>query len=142
VPKEDSLGNNSCETILGIVTPMIEGEILVAEDKIDGGIEQLRAAIKKEDGLKYDEPPGWLIPVRHSLGAVLMNNGVLPKPNRSIATISRVCQKMAGRYSDSQKVCASKRKTKRKQKPRRQAFKGSGRRPISRLPAPVSASRR
>jgi tetratricopeptide (TPR) repeat protein len=72
VPKEDSLGNNSCETILGIVTPMIEGEILVAEDKIDGGIEQLRAAIKKEDGLKYDEPPGWLIPVRHSLGAVLM----------------------------------------------------------------------
>jgi cytochrome c-type biogenesis protein CcmH/NrfG len=32
----------------------------------------LRAAIKKEDALKYDEPPGWLIPVRHSLGAVLM----------------------------------------------------------------------
>ena len=25
-----------------------------------------------EDALKYDEPPGWLIPVRHSLGAVLM----------------------------------------------------------------------
>ena len=40
--------------------------------KIDGGIEQLRVAIKKEDALKYDEPPGWLIPVRHSLGAVLM----------------------------------------------------------------------
>jgi tetratricopeptide (TPR) repeat protein len=72
VPKEDSLGNNSCETILGIVTPMIEGEILVAEDKIESGIEQLRAAIKEEDTLKYDEPPGWLIPVRHSLGAVLM----------------------------------------------------------------------
>src|SRR4029453_11000019 len=50
VPKEDSLGNNSCETILGIVMPMIEGEILVAEDKIDAGIEQLRVVIKKEDG--------------------------------------------------------------------------------------------
>jgi tetratricopeptide (TPR) repeat protein len=72
VPKEDSLGNNSCEAILGIVTPMVEGEILVAEGKIDSGIEQLRAAIQKEDALKYDEPPGWLIPVRHSLGAVLM----------------------------------------------------------------------
>jgi tetratricopeptide (TPR) repeat protein len=72
VPTEDFLGNNSCETILGVVTPMIEGEILIAEDKIDDGIEQLRAAIKKEDALKYDEPPGWLIPVRHSLGAVLM----------------------------------------------------------------------
>jgi tetratricopeptide (TPR) repeat protein len=74
VPKEDSLGNNSCETILDIVTPMIEGEILVAEGKIDSGIEQLRAAIKNEDALKYDEPPGWLIPVRHSLGAVLMKH--------------------------------------------------------------------
>jgi tetratricopeptide (TPR) repeat protein len=51
---------------------MVEGEILVAEGKIDSGIEQLRAAIKNEDALKYDEPPGWLIPVRHSLGAVLM----------------------------------------------------------------------
>jgi len=72
VPKEDSLGNNSCEAILGIVTPMIEGEVLVAEREIESGIEQLRAAIKMEDALKYDEPPGWLIPVRHSLGAVLM----------------------------------------------------------------------
>jgi predicted Zn-dependent protease len=51
---------------------MVEGEILIAEGKIDIGIEQLHAAIQKEDALKYDEPPGWLIPVRHSLGAVLM----------------------------------------------------------------------
>ncbi len=72
VPKEASLGNNSCQAILGVVTPMVEGEILVAEGKIDNGIEQLRAAVEKEDALKYDEPPGWLIPVRHSLGAVLM----------------------------------------------------------------------
>ena len=72
VPKEGSLGNNSCEAILGIVTPMIEGEVLVAEGKIESGIEQLRSAIKMEDALKYDEPPGWLIPMRHSLGAVLM----------------------------------------------------------------------
>ena len=72
VPKEDSLGNNSCEMILGVVTPMVEGEILVAEGKTESGIEQLRAAIKMEDALKYDEPPGWLIPVRHSLGAVFM----------------------------------------------------------------------
>jgi tetratricopeptide (TPR) repeat protein len=72
VPKEASLGNNSCEAILGVVTPMVEGEILVAEGNIDSGIQQLRAAIEKEDALRYDEPPAWLIPVRHSLGAVLM----------------------------------------------------------------------
>jgi tetratricopeptide (TPR) repeat protein len=72
VPKEDFLGTNSCEALLAVAIPMVEGEILIAEGKIDGGIEQLRAAIRKEDALKYDEPPGWLIPVRHSLGAVLM----------------------------------------------------------------------
>ncbi len=74
VPKEESLGNNSCEAILDVMKPMVEGEILVAEGKTDSGIKQLRAAIKKEDLLKYDEPPGWLIPVRHSLGAVLMKH--------------------------------------------------------------------
>jgi tetratricopeptide (TPR) repeat protein len=72
VPKEDFLSNNSCEALLAIAMPMVEGEILIADGKIDSGIEQLRAAVQKEDALKYDEPPGWMIPVRHSLGAVLM----------------------------------------------------------------------
>jgi tetratricopeptide (TPR) repeat protein len=72
VPKEGSLGNNSCQSILAVATKMVEGEILVAENKIDDGIAELRAAIALEDALKYDEPPGWLIPVRHSVGAVLM----------------------------------------------------------------------
>jgi len=72
VPNEDFLSNNSCEALLAIAIPMVEGEILIAEGKIDSGVEQLRAAIQKEDALKYDEPPGWMIPVRHSLGAVLM----------------------------------------------------------------------
>lgn len=72
VPEEDFLSNNSCEALLAIAIPMVEGEILIAEGKIDSGIEQLRVAIQKEDALKYDEPPGWIIPVRHSLGAVLM----------------------------------------------------------------------
>src|SRR5580765_1038831 len=72
VPKDDFVSNNSCEALLAVAIPMVEGEILIAEGKIDRGIEQLRAAIQKEDALKYDEPPGWLIPVRHSLGAVLM----------------------------------------------------------------------
>jgi tetratricopeptide (TPR) repeat protein len=72
VPKEDFVSNNSCEALLAVAIPMVEGEILIAERKIDSGIEQLRTAIQKEDALKYDEPPGWLIPVRHSLGAVLM----------------------------------------------------------------------
>jgi tetratricopeptide (TPR) repeat protein len=72
VPKDDFLSNNSGEALLGVAAPMVEGEILIAEGRVDRGIEQLRTAIQKEDSLKYDEPPGWMIPVRHSLGAILM----------------------------------------------------------------------
>ncbi len=69
---EPAAGNNLGQTILAIVTPMLEGEILIREDKLEAGLSQLRTAIANEDHLKYDEPPGWLIPVRHSLGATLM----------------------------------------------------------------------
>jgi hypothetical protein len=40
--------------------------------KINSGIEQLCAAIQKEDALEYDEPPGWSIPARHPFDAVLV----------------------------------------------------------------------
>ncbi len=75
VPAESTLGNNTGPGILAVVTPMLEGEILVREGKIDAGVAQLREAIKAEDVLKYDEPPGWILPVRHSLGATLMQAG-------------------------------------------------------------------
>ena len=61
--------------MLALTARMVEGEILIREDKLDAGIAELREAIKLEDALNYDEPPGWLIPVRHSLGATLMQNG-------------------------------------------------------------------
>ena len=75
VPKDEYFGNNTAETILGVATPMVEGEILIREGKLDEGFAALRAAVKQEDALRYDEPPGWLIPVRHSLGASLMQAG-------------------------------------------------------------------
>jgi tetratricopeptide (TPR) repeat protein len=37
----------------------------------------LRQAVALEDALGYDEPPGWLIPVRHALGAALLQRGRL-----------------------------------------------------------------
>jgi tetratricopeptide (TPR) repeat protein len=75
VPKEEVLGNNTVESILALATHMLEGEILVQEKNLDAGIAELQEATKLEDALHYDEPPGWLIPVRHSLGAVLMKAG-------------------------------------------------------------------
>jgi tetratricopeptide (TPR) repeat protein len=75
VPKTAQLGNNSAAAVISLATHMLEGEILVAEKKIDAGIIELQTAVKDEDALRYDEPPAWMIPIRHSLGAVLMKAG-------------------------------------------------------------------
>jgi len=75
VPKEETFGNNPTAAILAVAQHMTEGEILVRENKLDAGFGELREAIRLEDALNYDEPPAWLIPVRHSLGATLLNAG-------------------------------------------------------------------
>jgi len=72
VPKDEFFGNNTAAAILGVVTHMLEGEMLIRERNLDRGFAELRTAVKDEDALHYDEPPGWLIPVRHSLAASLM----------------------------------------------------------------------
>lgn len=75
VPKEETFGNNTAQDLLALAARMTEGEILIRENKLDAGIDELHEAIKLEDALKYDEPPGWLIPIRHSLGAALLQHG-------------------------------------------------------------------
>ena len=75
VPQETPLGNNFAPAVLSLAAHMLEGEILVAEGNVDAGVTELQTAVKEEDALKYDEPPAWMIPVRHSLGAVLMKAG-------------------------------------------------------------------
>ena len=66
-PSNDEVGE-----IVAIVTPMLEGEILIPEGKVDEGLAALREAVKAETNSVMIEPPGWILPVRHSLGANLM----------------------------------------------------------------------
>ena len=72
VPKEMYLGNNTGQSILAVAAQMLEGEILIAEGRLDEGLAKLREGAALEDALKYDEPPGWMIPLRHVIGATLM----------------------------------------------------------------------
>lgn len=58
--------------VCNVLTPMLEGEISYREGRVDAAFAELRTAVKAEDALRYDEPPDWLLPVRHSLGAALM----------------------------------------------------------------------
>lgn len=75
VPKETAVSNNTAESIIALANRMIEGEILIAEGKLDPGLDELRAALTLEDALKYDEPPSWMIPLRHTIGASLIAAG-------------------------------------------------------------------
>ena len=75
VPKETAVSNNTAESVIAVASHMIEGELLIAEGKLDPGLDELRAALTLEDALKYDEPPSWMIPLRHTIGANLMHAG-------------------------------------------------------------------
>lgn len=75
VSSEAGFGTNLMGDLLGVAEHMLAGEILLREGSRDAGLAELREAVKREDALHYDEPPGWIIPVRHSLGASLMSVG-------------------------------------------------------------------
>jgi tetratricopeptide (TPR) repeat protein len=67
--------NPAGAAILSLMQLALEGEILVAEGKLDDALTHLGEALKLEDALPYDEPPSWMIPLRHVLGATLMKAG-------------------------------------------------------------------
>lgn len=73
VPAEALSGPVAVHTIIDVITPMLDGEILYREGKVEEGLAELRKAVEAEDALRYIEPPAWFLPVRHALGASLMN---------------------------------------------------------------------
>lgn len=75
VPSNRTFGNNRAHDLLLVAEHMLAGELAVSEGRMDAGITQLRAAAKAEDRLRYDEPPDWLQPTRHALGAALLRAG-------------------------------------------------------------------
>ncbi|HMI83316.1 MAG TPA: hypothetical protein VK550_04435 [Polyangiaceae bacterium] len=74
VPEGAFFGNNKAVDILGVAEHLLAGEILYREGKVDKGIAELKKAVKLEDELHYDEPPDWIQPVRHALGAALIRS--------------------------------------------------------------------
>jgi tetratricopeptide (TPR) repeat protein len=72
VPEDGIFGNNMSHDLLDVADRLVEGEILYREGEKDAGIEALYEAAALEDALRYDEPPDWIQPIRHALGATLM----------------------------------------------------------------------
>ncbi len=66
---------NSTHELMTIAALVLEGEIKSGEGNYEAAENNLRKAIEIEDQLKYNEPPDWFFPVRHNLGAVLLDAG-------------------------------------------------------------------
>lgn len=73
LPKETMLQQNPASKGMAIADQVLEGEIAFREGEIDRSVAALTEAVRTEDSLRYIEPPDWLQPARHSLGAVLMS---------------------------------------------------------------------
>lgn len=61
--------------LLGIARGILAGEVHAASGRYDEAVRVLEAALPLEDSLEYDEPEPWITPVRHVLGAVLLEAG-------------------------------------------------------------------
>lgn len=59
-------------TMLDIATHILAGELAGAQGDSEQMIAELEKAVEIQDNLHYIEPPAWHYPVRHNLGAALM----------------------------------------------------------------------
>ncbi|WP_241668633.1 hypothetical protein [Pseudomonas sp. Sample_16] len=75
VPDTRYLFNNTCNDILAVAGGMLRGEIEYRKGHVDEAFAHLREAQALDDHLPYDEPWGWMQPVRHALGALLLEQG-------------------------------------------------------------------
>jgi len=62
--------------LLTIAEEILIGEIAAQQGSYESAISHLERAVRLEDGLVYNEPSDWYFPVRHILGALLLEAGL------------------------------------------------------------------
>lgn len=75
IPAGRSYGFNTASAVLAIAENVSSARIALAQSDRRLAIERLRKAAALEDALNYDEPEDWYIPVKESLGSLLIQNG-------------------------------------------------------------------
>jgi tetratricopeptide (TPR) repeat protein len=75
LPKVPAFSLNSAEAILRIAQEVLSGDLAARRKEFDKAIAHLDRAMRYEDALTYTEPPDWHAPVRHWMGAVLLDAG-------------------------------------------------------------------
>ncbi len=72
VPEQAVGAINKAHDILRVAEHVLSGELAFQQGDIDRSIAELKQGVAAETKLLYMEPPEWIQPVRHSLGAVLV----------------------------------------------------------------------
>ena len=75
VPESRTVFNNTCQSILQVASAMLDGELEYRKGNFDEAFAHLRRSVALDDALPYDEPWAWMQPVRHALGALLLEQG-------------------------------------------------------------------
>jgi tetratricopeptide (TPR) repeat protein len=70
-----TFSRNGARAILEIAVEVLAGEIAAARGDLEQAVARLHRGVLLEDNLIYMEPPDWHVPVRQSLGAVLLAAG-------------------------------------------------------------------
>ncbi len=66
------IGNNAAKEVMKIPRLLLAAEIAFTGGQRDEGLRFAAEAVAVEDQLRYDEPPDWMMPVRHPYGAMLL----------------------------------------------------------------------
>jgi tetratricopeptide (TPR) repeat protein len=66
---------NTAQDVLGIAEGVLGARFALVDKDRATAIQLLRKAVQVEDALQYGEPPDWMLPVRETLGAVLLLDG-------------------------------------------------------------------
>jgi tetratricopeptide (TPR) repeat protein len=74
IPEDLVFGLDTAHRILEVSDSFIAGEIALQKGNYQRAAELLEKAVEVEDALSYGEPPQWLQPARHTLGAVYMKD--------------------------------------------------------------------
>jgi tetratricopeptide (TPR) repeat protein len=74
-PAEAIESLNSARGLLTIARHSLQGDIEARQKRYAEAIKSYRTAIAVEDTMHYAEPPDWYYPIRHTLGAVLIESG-------------------------------------------------------------------
>jgi len=72
---QELIGFGGAKTLLAIAREILAGELSAKNGSYSNAIGHLERAARLEDSLTYNEPPDWYYPVRHTLGAVLLEAG-------------------------------------------------------------------